>query len=225
MTYIGYRTQKQKDVCIKYPSKYPSILQSSELEKYELSGSKLKTASGTGRRLDFGGDEPWGLEKSSYTDCSDTVTLEKSSLCLLRAETDTTQEPRTTTKVRTSEVRDVSTHIRFSSSPSTHFCLLQGPLVLGFSLLPVSKQSKTLHFPSCTWRQMTDEDGHGRSTRWAICLGPCLHFTHTCEFTSGNEITLTQQRDADFSSEGLLDCVQRLVSVCYGKRPNRQSAI
>ncbi|ROL41515.1 hypothetical protein DPX16_6913 [Anabarilius grahami] len=71
----------------------------------------------------------------------------------------------------------------------------------------------------------TDEDGHGRTTRWAICLSPCLHFTHTCEFTSGNEITLTQQRDADFSSEGLLDCVQRLVSVCYGKRPSCQTAI
>lgn len=149
-----------------------------ELEKYELSGSKLETASGTGRRLDFGGDEPWGLEKSSYTDCSDTLTLEKSSLCLLTAETDTAQEPRTTTEERTSEVRDVSTHIRFSSSPSTHFCLLQGPLVLGFSLLPVSKQSKTLHFPSSTWRQMSDEDGHGRTTRWAIYLGP-VYISHT----------------------------------------------
>lgn len=72
-------------------------------------------ASGTGRRSAFGGDEPWGLEKSSNTDCSDTLTLEKSSLCLLRAETDMRQEPRTTTQVRTSEVRDVSTHIRFNS--------------------------------------------------------------------------------------------------------------
>lgn len=89
--------------------------------------------------------------------------------------------------------------------------------------LPVSKQSKTLHFPSCTWRQMSDGDGQGRTTRWAIRLGLYLHFTHTCEFTSGNEITVTQQRDAD--SEGLLDCVQRLACVCYGHRPSCQSTI
>ncbi len=95
---------------------------------------------------------PWGLEKSSYTDCSDTLTLEKSSLCLLRAETDTQQEPRTTTQVRTSEVRDVSTHIRFK----VHRC----------------SDWVYCHFPNCLIHSISHPAPGGR---WAMGMAGTDH--------------------------------------------------
>ncbi len=87
----------------------------------------------------------------------------KSSLCLLRAETDT-------------RPNDPSENIRGEGRFHSH--TLQGPPLLGLSLLPLSKLSNTLHFPSCTWRQMSDGDGRD-GPPGVRSVSACIYISHT----------------------------------------------